>query len=440
MGAEAFAEPVVIDLGTGHGALDSYDRPLRSTVPRWFAPVVLVLLLLISSAASAAPAKPPFTSLLRIPLGPADPYLITSDGRLLTQTDGLITAYDLGTGSLRWQAGRSTPVYRLRTGEGLVLMQPWTTAGAGDGTTAISMVTGADVWDNPRSVITIAGSDALLAVTGTRSLSGTNRRVQGLIEVLDPANGVARWQVRVPSTAVVLGVPGPAGSGARMLMVRDDRTARLFDLSDGRQMNVRDLPAANYGPENPVVAGGVVLLRHPGPSGMEVSAYDPITLRELWTKPADGTFEVRSCGQLACFLGQDGVHAVEPATGDRRWDRSGWQTVTERGPALLAYPDTDISRPVGLVDSDTGRVLVNLRGWLPMAGANSSGDLLVTREAPAGARTMVAVADQAAGRLRPIALLPDGVGECEAAPRRLVCRSTSGELVVLAYDEAAGVG
>lgn len=435
MGAEVF-----IDLGAGHGALASEERSLRSTMPRWFMPVALVLLVLISSGASVAPAKPPFASLLRVSLGPADPYLVTPTGRLLTQTNGQITAYDLASGALRWQAGQSTPVYRLRTGEGLVLMQPWTTVGAADGTTAVSVATGARVWDNPRSVITIAGSGALLAVTGTRSLSGTNRRVQGLIEVLDPANGVARWQVRVPSTAVVLGVPGPADSGARMLMVRDDRTARLFDLSDGRQMNVRELPAANYGPENPVVAGGIVLLRHPGPSGMEVSAYDPATLRELWTKPADGTFEVRSCGLLACFLGQDGVHAVDPATGDRRWDKPGWQTVTERGSALLAYPDSDISRPIGLVDSETGKVLVDLRGWLPLAGANGSGDMLVTREVPAGARTMVAVADQAAGRVRPIALLPSGTGDCEAAPGRLICRSTTGELVVWAYDEAAGAG
>ncbi|WP_436527160.1 outer membrane protein assembly factor BamB family protein [Actinoplanes sp. HUAS TT8] len=437
MGAEAF----VIDLGLGRGDSEAaYERPWRETVPRWFTPVLVVVLLLLGSGASAAPAKPPFSALLRITLGPADPYLITGAGRLLTQTNGLITAYDLGTGTLRWQAGQSTPVYRLRIGEGLVLMQPWTTTGASDSTSAISVATGAKVWDNPRSVITFTGSDTLLAVTGTRSLSGTNRRVQGLIEVLDPGTGQARWQVRVPSTAVVLGVPGPADSGTRMLMVRDDRTARLFDLSDGRQMNVRELPAANYGPENPVVAGGVVLLRHPGPSGMEVSAYDPVTLRELWTMPADGTYEVRSCGLLACFLGQDGVSAVDPSTGDRRWAEAGWQAVTERGSALLAYPDSDISRPVGLVDSATGRVRVDLRGWLPMPGSDSSGDLLVTREVPAGARTMVAVADQVAGRVRPIALLPEDTGDCEAAPGRLVCRSTTGELVVWAYDEAAGAG
>jgi hypothetical protein len=75
-----------------------------------------------------------------------------------------------------------------------------------------------------------------------------------------------------------------------------------------------------------------------------------------------------------------------------------------------------------------------------LAGSNGSGDLLVIREVPAGARTMVAVADQDAGRLRPIAALPTETSQCEAAPGRLVCRSMTGELVVWAYDEAAGEG
>ncbi|GLW28692.1 PQQ-binding-like beta-propeller repeat protein [Actinoplanes regularis] len=440
MGAEPFGEPVVIDLGLGRGEPETYERPWRAAAPRWFTPVLVAVLLLVSSAASAALPKPPLTPLLRIPMGPADPYAIPDAGRLLIQTSGLVTAYDLSTGALRWQADGTTPVYRLRTGDGLLLTQPWTGGRPSDGTAAISLTTGAKAWDNPRSVITFTGSDALLAVTGTRSLSGSNRRVQGLIEVLDPITGSSRWQLRVPSTAVVLGVPGPADTSSRMLVVRDDRTAVLYDVADGRLLATRDLPAANYGPENPVVAGGVVLLRHPGLSGMEVSAYDPVTLRPLWSEVADGTFEVRACGLLACLLGQYGVHAVDPETGDRRWTRAGWQAVEERGSVLLAYPDTDISRPVGLVDSVTGRVLVDLTGWLPLAGTNSTGDLLVIREVPVGARTMVAVADQVTGHLRPIALLPAGTGDCEATPGRLVCRETIGELVVWAYDEAAGPG
>ncbi|GIF05905.1 outer membrane protein assembly factor BamB family protein [Actinoplanes siamensis] len=431
------AETVVIDLGLGRGEPESYERLRRGATPQWFAPVVVAMLLLLSSGASAAPPQPPLRALLRIPMSPADPYLITGAG-LLTQAGGQLTSYDLESGALRWRTPQPIPVYRLRTGGGLLLLQPWTTAYQSGGTTAISVTTGALAWRNPRNVVSIGGGVALAAVTGTRSLSGSGRRVQGAIDVLDPVTGSTRWQLRVPSTAVVLSVPGPAG--AHLLTVRDDRTANLYDLAGGRLLATRELPTANYGPENPVVAGGVVLLRHPGQSGMEVSAYDPATLRPIWTEPAGGTYEVQPCGPLACLLGQAGVVAVDPSTGDRRWARANWQAVDEQGPDLLAYPDDDISRPVGLVDSATGRVLVDLTGWLPVAGADGSGDLLVTLEAPPGARTMVAVADRDTGRPRPIAQLPAGTGQCEAAPGRLICRSTAGELVVWAYDEAAGAG
>ncbi|GIF10281.1 PQQ-binding-like beta-propeller repeat protein [Actinoplanes teichomyceticus] len=439
MGAETFAEPVIIDLGLDRGVPESYERPRRSTAPPWFAPVLLAVLLLVSSGASAAPPRPPLSELLRIQLGAADPYLVTAGGQLLAQAYGMLTAYDLDSGALRWQTRQPVPVYRLRTGNGLVLMRPWTTGAAEPGTTAVSVATGARQWRHPRSVIAVPGGDALLAVSGVRSLSGAGRRVQGAVEVLDPVTGTTRWQVRVPSTAVVLGVPGSADTGSRMLMVRDDRTAVLYDLTGGRALATRELPAANYGPDNPVVAGATLVLRHPGPSGMEVSAYDPVTLRPLWTEPADGTVEVRACGLLACLLGGAGIRALDPATGDERWRHAGWQSVAERGAALLAYPDSDdTGRPVALVDSATGRVLADLTGWRPVAGANRSGALLVVRDVPPGARTMVAVVDPGHARVRPIAGLPDGTGECTAAPGRLVCRSVAGELVVWAYDEAAG--
>jgi hypothetical protein len=51
-----------------------------------------------------------------------------------------------------------------------------------------------------------------------------------------------------------------------------------------------------------------------------------------------------------------------------------------------------------------------------------------------GARTMVAVAEPGLAGPRPLADLPPGTGDCQAAPGRLVCRSsTSGELIVWAY-------
>jgi hypothetical protein len=90
--------------------------------------------------------------------------------------------------------------------------------------------------------------------------------------------------------------------------------------------------------------------------------------------------------------------------------------------------------PAGVIEPATGKVLLPLAGWRVVGG--SSGDhLLVTRDVEAGARTIVAVAQPGAPGPRPLADLPPGTGDCQSAPGRLVCRSTSGELVVWAYTK-----
>ena len=123
-----------------------------------------------------------------------------------------------------------------------------------------------------------------------------------------------------------------------------------------------------------------------------VTAYDPVTLRRVWQRPAGRAYEVRSCGPLACLTGPDGVRGVDPATGDQRWYRPGWRSVEQRGGmrSRTGRPPASTD-PVGIVDPATGRVLVDLTGWR-LVGGTGGDHLLVTRAVEAGARTMVAVA------------------------------------------------
>ncbi|MEV0897274.1 PQQ-binding-like beta-propeller repeat protein [Actinoplanes sp. NPDC049802] len=431
MSADTSGGPVVIDLGLERGEPETYHRPERRTTPLWFGPAILAVLLLFSVAASVPPAGPPLSALLRVPIGPGDPHTLTG-GRLVVQTAGELTSYDLETGDRQWRVAQDIPVYRLRTGGGLVLLRPWAPGQGEPGTTAVSLRTGAHAWRHERNVITFPADDLMLAVEGVRSLSGSGRRVEKWVEMIDPARGEARWRLWVPSTAVLLAVPGPPGAGARLLLVRDDLTAHLYDVETGSPLAVREMPPANYDPENPVVTGGLVLLRHPGPSGIEISAYDPLTLRPMWTKPAPSIREIQPCGPMACLIGLDGVRAVDPATGDQRWHRPGWRSVEDSGAGLIAYADGPES-PTGVVDGATGELLVDLAGWRPVAGKAGGGDLLVTREIDPGSRTMIAVAVPGLPKPRLLAELPPGTGECQSAPKRLICRSVYGELVVWAY-------
>jgi outer membrane protein assembly factor BamB len=426
---------VVIDLGYDRGEPLQYRERSRSSVQSWSPAALLAVLVLLLAGASAGPAKPPMNPLFRLQIGPADTYAVTDDGQLLAQTFGLLTSYDLDTGRLKWQAGQSTPAYRLRLSGGLVLMRPWTTTSTEPSTTAVSSFTGAAQWERPGTVVTVAGSTALLAVDSVRSLTGTGRRVQGPIDAVDPITGSTRWTVRVPSTAVLIGVPGRADEASRMLLVHDDRTLALHDLTTGRRLASTTVPAADYNPDNPIVAGGRILLRHPGTIGPEISAYDPVTLKQVWTVPARASYQMAACGVLACLSGSDEVRALDPATGDQLWSHRGWQGVQQYGTTLIAYSASDGTDPVGVIDPVTGVVRVDLAGWRPVTGTGTDGRLVLIRSVDDGARSMVAVAHPGDARPQPLAALPTGTGDCQAAPARLICRTMYGELVVWAYQE-----
>jgi hypothetical protein len=408
MDVDVASAPIIIDLGYERGEPPTYRSPGRSTMPSWFPVSMLAVLVLLFAGASAAPGRSPLSPVFQLPVGPSDGYALTDTGNLLAQSYGQLSSYDLRTGRLRWQAGESTPSYRLRTFGNLVLMRPLAIGGGDPGTTAVSINTGASRWARTGNVVTVPGSTTLLGVTGLRGITtGNVRRVTGTVDAIDPYTGGTRWTVMVPGTAVLVGVPGPGDEGGRMLLIRDDRSATLHDLSDGSALATGTLPLADYGTDNPLVAGGEILVRHPGAVSAELSAYDPATLKQIWTIPVGGTF------------------AVEP----------GWSTIEQEGRVFVAYGGQGADNTIGVVDPDTGAIQVRLNGWRPVEGSGGDNQLLVTRTDTAGARTMVAVARPGDMQPRLLAPLPSGTGDCQAAPGRLVCRSMYGQLGVWAYGK-----
>jgi hypothetical protein len=438
MGADTFSQEAVIDLGLDRGEPESYHRPGRRTTPLWFGPAVLAALLLLTVGASAPPPPPAFAEVLRVSIGPGDPYTLTDDGRLLVQSAGLLSSYRPFDGQRQWQVAQDEPVYRLRTAGGFLLLRPWSRTGFEPGTTAISLATGAERWHHDLNVIAFAGTPLLYAVEGVRSSTTSGRRVQDTVEVLDPAVGLARWRVGVPNTAVLLNVPGVAGGPARMMLVRDDQIADLYDVSTGAHLASRKLPVADYDPENPVAIGGNVLLRHPGVAQIEVSAFDAVTLAPKWTVQAGDARRIEPCGELACLIsGRSGIRAIDPVTGAERWRQPLWKGIARFGTSVVAYGSAAAAdEPAAVVDPSTGQVISDLTGWKPVPGTAQDGTLLVTRELDPGPRTMVAVVAPGLDRPRLFAELPAGTGDCQATADRLVCRSMYDQLIV--WEHRAG--
>lgn len=471
-GAGTASPPVIIELGTDRGEPDGYGAPAGHTVPGWLAPLLVALFVVVSSSASAAPPQPPLSALLSLRVDVDDSYALTDDGMLLLHrpADGTLTGYELSTGRKRWQASAPLPSYRLRSGAGLVLLRP--RGAAPDlGTVALSTQTGKVRWRIGGRVLTIAGAPTVLGLSDSRTLSGGGRRVDAPVTGIDPESGRARWSVPVPGSAVLLGVPAevapsadgrtPAGAAAapRVLLVHDGGLAQTYDLTTGRAVAAAQLPPAGYDTANPSIAGGTLLVRHPGPTGPEISGYDLATLQRRWTQPAVPDSEVRPCGELACLVGRSGVRAVDPADGTQRWHRPAWRTVEQRGGVVLAYEaPTGNPRLVGAIDPGTGQVTTGLQGWRLIAGGGATGGLLsaggvltsanvlggtvgggedhvlATRTEAPGARTMAAVVHPGAVSPLPLGDLPAGAGECQNVPHRLICRPGSGELVVWSYS------
>ncbi|WP_030434046.1 PQQ-binding-like beta-propeller repeat protein [Actinoplanes subtropicus] len=430
-----FGGTVTIDLGLERGEPPTYSSPRVRTTPLWVPAALLAALVLVCGAGSVPPPRSPLSAVFQLRVGPADSYATTADGQLLAETFGLLTSYDLTSGRLRWQAGQSTPAYRLRISDDVVLMRPWAGTNRDPGTTALSTFSGTDLWERPGNVVNIAGSSTLLAVDSPRTLDGTGRRVQGQVDAIDPATGNTRWSVPVPSTAVLLGVPGLGDEESRMLLVHDNQTMAVHDLTTGKLIASTHVPAADYSPDNPVVAGGRILLRHPGASSAEISAYDPETLKQLWSEPSEIAYQMQPCGLLVCLGGPAGLRAIDPDTGDTVWAQPAWHSLALFGDMYVAYSDPDGSVPVGVIDPRTGALRIQLAGWQPVDGTGNDGRLVLTRAADAESRTMVAVARPGDLRPRVLDALPQGTGDCQAAPARLVCRTIYGELVVWAYQE-----
>ncbi|WP_433320234.1 PQQ-binding-like beta-propeller repeat protein [Micromonospora sp. CA-269861] len=325
---------VLIELGDDRGAALDDRRPPPEVSRRWRVAALVAVCALLGGAAPAGRLTPQVE--LAVParatvLG-AGPLLLVVDPDSSPPT---LSAYDpaaLG-GPPRWRvsvppaAGWSAEV----AGDLLLLVERDQGRGA-RATTARSMRTGQPVWRRPERVY--AAGDAAVAVSEVRSASEPGRRVEGTVHGVDPATGATRWSVPLPSTAVLRTLPG------RVLLVQDDGLARLLDARDGTERGRGHFPPADYGPDNPQVAGAHLVLRHPSGGAVALSGYDLPGLAPRWQLPAQpGELTLRPCQGLICGQDEQGRWAIDAGTGARVWTwpaGARWRTVV--GPRVPAEP------------------------------------------------------------------------------------------------------
>ncbi|MFI2713484.1 PQQ-binding-like beta-propeller repeat protein [Micromonospora sp. NPDC018662] len=358
------------------------DRPPPgpSTRPRrrwWAAPVLAGCLLL------GAAAPPGRSAAVTGPVLPAGAVLLSAGALFLVADPSTLTAYG-PDGRPRWRAPAPAGAWTAASVADLVLVTARDDARQVTGTTAYAADTGQPRWRRPDRVQP-AGA-AAVAVTEVRSVADPGQRVQGAVRGVDLATGADRWSVPVPSTAVLAASPG------RIVVVHDTGLARVHDVRHGAAIAETRLPPAGYAPDNPLVVGDHLVLRHPAPGGTALTGYDLPALTPRWRRLLPvGETPAPGCPRLLCLAGVTDRRALDPATGAQVWrwpGGAGWQPVPG---------EPDPTRQVLLRPGGDGRALV----------------VAVDRDGP-----------------RPGGTLPAGTRDCHLVADALACRDPDGRLTV----------
>ena len=266
----------------------------------------------------------------------------------------------------------------------LVLVTTRDTARQVTGTSAYAAGTGQLRWRRPDRVQ--PAGVAAVAVTEVRSVADPGQRIQGTVRGVDLATGADRWSTPVPSTAVLATSPG------RIVVVHDTGLARVHDVRYGAAITETRLPPAGYAPDNPLVVGEHLVLRHPALGGTALTGYDLPALTPRWRRllPAGETL-APGCPRLLCLAGLADRRALDPGTGAQVWR---W--------------------PGGA-------------GWRPVPGDREAPRQVLLRPGGDG-RTLVV--DVGADGPHPGATLPAGTRDCHLVADALACRGADGRLTV----------
>ncbi|WP_433309594.1 PQQ-binding-like beta-propeller repeat protein [Micromonospora chersina] len=353
------------------------------------------MIVVLACALLSAAAPPARLAAVTGPALPGRGALLVAGGLLLVADPPVLVGYTpTPRPAARWTATVTAPAWSAEAVDDLVLVTERDTARQVVGTSAYDAATGALRWRRPDRVY--PAGDGAVAVTEVRSVADPGQRIHGLVHGVDPATGADRWSVSVPSTAVLAVAPGRPG---RVVLVHDSGLTRLHAVRDGAVLGAARLPPAGYAPDNPLLVGDHLVLRHPAPGGTALSGYDLPSLAPRWRRLlAGGEVTEAGCPGLVCLRAVSDRRALDPATGDLVWR---W--------------------PGGA-------------GWQVVPGGRDADRVVLVRAAGEGGRTLVSTAGPDGPH--PAGVLPAGARDCHAVDGALACRGPDNRLTVWSLRSA----
>jgi outer membrane protein assembly factor BamB len=408
--------------------------------PRTLLTVAVAALAILLPAAAAPPAPPPYDPVRHLTL-PVSDYTLVDGTLYAASTQGVLAAYALPHGELRWSSVVEVhgPFYPNRIGD-LVLV---TTAADAWQTVALDAATGSVRWHRRGTpIFTDPDTGTVVLIEPPDRVVGTPDPELGSLDAVGLADGRQRWTFpgsdgRIRMTPVYGTVAGQPTQIVGLLH-STPTGPQLLDLATGRDTPVP--PAGKPGPLRfgegayQAVVDGMLVVADGNPLVPALRAFDRTSMRPRWiAMPGEFVTSIDACGPWLCATTRNETAAIDPATGNVRW-RVDWFAVRAGvGDRSVAFR-IRATGPLGVavLRTSTGQVLLTVDDWRPLLLAYAH-RLPMLRRTDDG-RVELAVLDVDNGSGHRLGELRTAVSDpCEADETYLVCRTDPGHLQVWRY-------
>jgi hypothetical protein len=395
-------------------------RPARGPAAAVAAAVALLL------GGAAPPLVRPWERSAAVTDVATSAFDLSGDGLYLARPDGSVSAHTAG-GAQRWSTPfpRTTYLRAEAAGDVVVLHGERSDGGGPTGqTTVVDAGTGLTRWSRVGALWDLdptAGAVVLGRVSGVDAVPpqwGTPPSVA----VVELATGREQWRWEAPrATLRVAPVYGAGGRIAGVAHYAGDGAAELLDLATRAS---RRLPGTGV-PRDAHRHGDTLVVLWEDGGQRVLQVYDWAGLRPRWRVADRFGAIVGACGRWLCVQTPGGVTALDPATGEARWQGPGVPYSDAGGRLVLG----SVTPGLTVVDARDGRHLLRLTGWSAV-GPPAGGRLAVLRWKTGGRVAQLAVVELDSLRVYPVAELVTTVRSCRSTAALVACRDSRGQIVV----------
>jgi hypothetical protein len=334
------------------------------------------------------------------------------DGRVLSQT---IVAV-LGPVSNVLEAGNTLVVsYAIDNG--------------GDqATVALTEGSNEALWRRPNGLVGASAAAGVALIS-----SGYGAQNEAVFSAVDLYTGAVRWSVRQPADGYTM-LSGPIDQYPQWFVtVRANGTLETRDALTGELHTTRHGPPLDPNTNSVIwTVGNMAIIG--GQTG-GVTAYGLPALDPIWHTDVDlsQTWMSPDCGPVLCaFRPQNGIVALDPATGRLLWSSSRWSFAQPAGNYLVvAPPDRSLDQPsYWVLDPRTGRVLGDFGNW-DMVDSDAVRDQLYgVYTVPGQDVIFYGVMDPAHRTVRILGSGGNVSGNCQTTEDTLVCRLVDASIAI----------